>query len=160
MPKPNYGAFKKLVSPSEYTDLQYAALENLKERELPLRYHMARAEFANKVLLADGTISDDLAAVRAAVEKAQVSDLAAWRKFRTEHGEKILDNKLEPELKDEMSLLQTHGLRQFIDEFEAAVQEGRFLHVVDVDLVPRIYFQCAVDGNPDIELIKPEETES
>jgi hypothetical protein len=37
-------------------------------------------------------------------------------------------------------------------ELNAHLAENRFLIVVDCDLVPRCYFQCATPGNPDVEL--------
>lgn len=107
---------KAILAPGDFTDAQYEALEGLKQRTPALKRGAARAEFANKVLLADGTVSDDLTAVRQAA---------------TRQGPRDAGNSV---------------------ELEAHIAQGRFLVVVDVDLVARIYFQCATPGNPDVEL--------
>lgn len=39
-----------------------------------------------------------------------------------------------------------------LDELNAHIAEGRFLFIVDCDLIPRIYFQCHTGNNPDVEL--------
>lgn len=110
-------------TPSVYTDAQWAAMNAVYQTELRLRYRAAKPEFVNKVMLADGSISTDLDAVRA----------AARDQHQREPGS--------------------------IDELEAHIAEKRFLIIVDCDLVPRIYFQCAVQGNPDIEILSDAPTE-
>jgi hypothetical protein len=107
---------KSQRSPSEYTDAQYAALEGVKQTVPRLKLGAARPEFANKVMLADGSISEDLEAVRVAAAKQDPREAGN------------------------------------IQELDAHIAQNRFLFIVDVDLVPRIYFQCATPGNPDVEL--------
>jgi hypothetical protein len=144
----NYGSFKKSPeTPSEYTDAQYKALDALKEPGL--KYGMARTEFANKVLLADGTISTDLKSVQVATKNADDADTAAWRAFRMEHADEILDGTLDPELKAQLQDLRYHGVKQLTKELDEHIDSGKFLIVVDADLVARIYFPIVDEQHPD-----------
>jgi hypothetical protein len=148
MPVVNYGSFKKSPeTPSEYTDAQYKALDALKEPGL--KYGMARTEFANKVLLADGTISTDLKSVQVATKNADDADTAAWRAFRMEHADEILDGTLDPELKAQLQDLRYHGVKQLTKELDEHIDSGKFLIVVDADLVARIYFPIVDEQHPD-----------
>ena len=81
---------KSPKTPGLFTDQQWAALGALKETATKLRYGAARAEFVNKVLLADGTVSDNLDPVRvaAAMQRpdepgnlAELQDALAQRRF-------------------------------------------------------------------------------
>lgn len=150
---------KSKSTPSDYTDKQYAALEGLKCKDPELRFGAARQEFVNHVLLADGTISDDLKAVGAACVAAQTAYKAALQEFIQKHQEDILQDTLTDEGKMVHARLKSAARHALLDEFEAAVQQNRFLFIVDIDLVPRIYFQCftGVDDkgkslNPDVEI--------
>ena len=107
---------KSPATPSDYTDAQWAALTGVKQTTPKLKYGAARPEFVNRVMLPDGSISDDLAPVRAAAATQDVRESGN------------------------------------LSELESHIAQGRFLFIVDADLVPRIYFQCAVPGNPDVEL--------
>lgn len=140
------------VTPSEYTDKQYKALNGLKQLDPPLKYGMARAEFVNKILLPDGTISDDLAGMRAAVAKSDAEDTALFREFQSKHTQAILDDTLSPELRAQYVDLKYWGVHDFVKEVEEHLAQNRFLFVVDAAMTPRIYFQCAVPGNPDMQL--------
>lgn len=117
MPPARFLPNTKTFAPGDLTDAQYKALDGLKQTTPALKKGAARPEFVNKVLLADGTLSDNLDAVRA----------AALTQARNEPGN--------------------------IDELEAEIATGFRLLIVDCDLVPRAYFQCAVPGNPDVELV-------
>lgn len=152
MPPVNYGSHKKSpATPSEYTDAQYAALDGLKEPGL--RYGMARAEFANKVLLADGTISDDLEAVRAATRAADQADTDAWQAFRAQHTDAILDGTLDPALRGQMQDLRYHGVRPLGAELDAHIDAGKYLIVADADNVARIYFPVVDPDHPDYQVV-------
>jgi hypothetical protein len=154
MPPVNYGSFtKSATTPSEYTDAQYAALDALKEPGL--KYGMARAEFANKVLLPDGTISDDLDAVRSATKAADEMDTANWRAFRTQHADEILDGTLRPELRAQLQDLRYHGVKELARELDEHIAANKFLIVVDADSVARIYFPVVDESHPDYERIAP-----
>jgi hypothetical protein len=150
MPKTNYGSFKKSPeTPSEYTDAQYKALDALKEPGL--RYGMARTEFANKVLLADGTISDDLESVRSATKAADDADTAAWKTFREQHADAILDGTLDPALRTQLQDLRYHGVRPLARELDEHIESGKFLLVVDADKVIHTYFPVVDESHPDYE---------
>lgn len=152
----DYGSEKKSpTTPSEYTDKQYKALDKLKQLDPPLKLGAARAEFANKILLVDGTLSSDLDAMRAAVAAEQAEDRTTLRAFQTEHTQAILDDTLAPELKPRYTDLRTWGNHDWLAEVDDSIAQGRFLFVVDARMTPRIYFQCAVPGNPDVELADP-----
>jgi hypothetical protein len=143
-------------SPSHYTDAQYKALEDVKQRTPRLKLGAARPEFANKVMLADGSISDDLDAVRAATQAGDAADVERLRAFNKQHATAVLEGKLSRQLEAERKELLRWANHSQVDELEAMVAEKRFLFIVDVDLIPRIYFQCAVPGNPDVELAEEE----
>src|SRR5689334_22873920 len=72
---------KSPSTPSDYTDAQYKALDKLKQTTPALLYGAARPEFANKVLLADGSVSDDLNAVRQACAAAEADNREQLRQF-------------------------------------------------------------------------------
>jgi hypothetical protein len=151
MPPVNYGSHKKsATTPSAYTDAQYAALDGLKQPGL--KYGMARTEFANKVLLADGTISDDLDAVRTATAAADDADTAAWRAFRTEHADAILDGTLDPSLRDQLQDLRYHGVRPLAKELDEHIAANKYLIVVDAGQVVQIYFPVVDETHPDYAL--------
>jgi hypothetical protein len=153
MPPVNYGTqTKSATTPSEYSDAQYAALEGVKQRTPALKFGAARPEFANKIMLVDGTISDNLDAVRAALPAAEQKDRAAFAAFKQQHADAVLNDTIAPELMAQFVTLRDLARHSRIDEFEDHVGQARFLFIVDADLVPRIYFQSAVPGNPDVEL--------
>jgi hypothetical protein len=103
-------------------------------------------------MLADGSISDDLDAVRAATKAADAADVARLRAFTEEHRAAILAKKLTPAQQVTVRELHRWAQHSQLDELEDAIAQQRFLFLVDADLVTRIYFQCAVPGNPDVEL--------
>lgn len=151
---------KSPATPSDYTDAQWKALDGVKQKDPPLRLGAARPEFANKVMLPDGTISDDLGAVRAGIAAAMAADRNALAAFTAAHTSAIVDDTLTPAQRQQLIRLRADAKHPLGDEFEDAVAQGRFLFIVDVDFVPRIYFQAAVPGNPDVELLPAEEAES
>jgi hypothetical protein len=151
MRPPTYAPGTKSPStPSEYTDAQYRALDGLKETGIPLLRGAARAEFVNKVLMPDGTISDDLAPVRAAAAEAEQEGPAKLRAFGDAHHDEILAGTLSPELRVQLAELQREASHARVDELEDHLAQQRFLLVVDADNVVRIWFQCAVEHNPDV----------
>lgn len=143
---------KSPSTPSDYTDAQYAALEGVKQTTPKLRFGAARPEFMNHAMLADGSITADLAPIRAAAAAATIADRAAYRAFVDAHRDAIVDESLEASLKQQFIVLRSASKHDLAEELEAHIAEQRFLFIVDADLVPRIYFQCAVAGNPDVEL--------
>lgn len=143
---------KSLGTPSDYTDAQWKALEGVKQKTPKLRFGAARPEFMNQVMLADGSISTDLEAVRAAAAAADVGDKSALEQFLAANKDAIVADTLPVKEKELLVRLRSAAAHNLVDELEAMIAEERFLFIVDVDLVPRIYFQCAVPGNPDVEL--------
>jgi hypothetical protein len=133
--------------PSAYTDEQHAALEGLAQPGLRLR--AARAEFAGKLLLADGTISDDvdgMVAAAAAFDKGLAASRAAFVAHLREANPALAAAAVD-------RAAAAAGLNAVNKAAEAAAMlaEQRFLFIVDGAGVPIIYYQCAVPGNPDIE---------
>lgn len=156
MPPVNYGSHKKSPgTPSEYTDAQYQALNALKQRTPSLVYGAARNEFVNHVLRADGTIDTDLSVVRAALVQADQDDVTRLNAFTAQHKDDILRGTLSKDLLIELRDLQFWANHSQTDEFDDHVAQQRFLFVVDVDFIPRIYFQCVTPTNPDIEFVDP-----
>lgn len=143
---------KSPATPSDYTDAQYKALDAVKQTTPRLKFGAARPEFMNHVMLPDGSISADLAPVRIAATAGALADRASYRAFIDQHRDAILDESLEPSLKEQFIRLRSASKHDLVEELEAHIAEQRFLFIVDADLVPRIYFQCAVPGNPDVEL--------
>lgn len=159
MGKVNYSAFKKTPgpngTPSEYTDLQYKALDKITKTDRPLRLRAARPEYMNHILLPDGTISADVQAMLTAVEKQQKIDRDAFVSFQKENTQAILDDALSPDLRQTYIELKQWGNHDWLTEVTSAIQESRFLFVVDANMTPRIYFQCDVPNNPDVEPLEP-----
>jgi len=139
-------------TPSEYTDAQYRALDALKQTSPELLRGAAGAEFVNKVLLADGTISSDLAPVRAAAAAADQEGPEKLKAFGAEHHDAIVAGTLAPDLRAQLVELQREASHARVDELEDHLAQERFLLVVDADQIVRIWFQCAVDHNPDVHL--------
>ena len=109
------------------TPEQISAIETMKQEGITDT--TARAEFANKVLATDGTVSTDTVGMVAATKAAVQKHLSEGSE--TEHLEKA-----------------TAASRK-VREVEEHLEQGRFLFVVDEDGIPLVYFQCAVAGNPD-----------
>jgi hypothetical protein len=134
-------------TPSAYTEQQWRALEGLKHPGLKLR--AARAEFAGKLLLADGTVSNDIDAMRAAAAEFDQKLAASRAAFVAQLRE--TNPGLAAAALDRAAAAA--GLNPVNKAAEAATMlaEKRFLFIVDGGGVPLIYYQCAVPGNPDIE---------
>lgn len=149
---------KSPETPSDYTDAQWAAVQELLHTKPKLRFNAARKEYVNSVLLANGKISKDLAAVRDAAVKADADDKAAYHAFVKALEPEIALDDLSPELRKQYVNLKSEARHSITDELEDAIAQQRFLLVVDAARVPRIYFQCftGVKGgkplNPDLEL--------
>jgi len=141
---------KSPETPSIYTDAQWRALPNLFVKDRELLYNAARAEFVNKVLLPDGTVSEDLAPLRAATSQADQDDLARLTKFTSARQEDILRGKLTTAEQLELRDLQYWANHSQAEELESHLAQQRFLLVVDANNVVHIWFQCAVDHNPDV----------
>ena len=78
-----------------------------------VRLGAVRREFADKLLMSNGVLSDEIDAM--------------------------------------MSVVLSLGNDAKTNEVSSALQEHRFLFLLDEDGVPHTYFQCAVSGNPDVE---------
>jgi hypothetical protein len=153
MPPVKYAPGTKSAStPSEYTDAQWNALEALKQTEPKLKFGAARPEFMNKIMLIDGTLNDDHDAVKAACAAADAADIVRLNEFLSANGDAVLHDTLDAAQRRELVNLRHHAKHNLVEEFEDHVNQQRFLFIVDADLVPRIYFQCAVPENPDVEL--------
>lgn len=116
---------------SSYTAEQLAALETMKDRAYTLG--IARAELANTVLHPDGTTSDDVTTVINAAREALAALLA-------------VEPKTAATLRD--ATVAAARIEEIVDH----VAQHRFLFVVDAQGLPVVYFQCAVDENPDLPM--------
>jgi len=112
-----------------YTTEQLAALEEMKQEGLELG--AARAEFVNKILQADGTVSDDIANIA------------------REAGQRVADI-LSGDTSDPVVLQSATEAARKAKEIDAMIAEDRFLFIAGDDGLPIIYFQCATPGNPDV----------
>lgn len=117
---------------SSYTAEQLAALETMKDRTYTLG--IARAEFVNQVLAPDGSLSTDVEPMRAAVRES-LSDLLAG------------------DLTDPDTLESAKRAAERVRELADHLGQQRFLFVVDAELQPIVYFQCATAENPDLPAI-------
>lgn len=113
-----------------YTKEQKAALETMKQDGLELG--AARKEFVNKILLPDGKVGKNIAALRAA-GAAALAEAVSNKDFKAAA---IIQEKLR--------------------ELDEHIEQKRFLFIAGDDGMPLIYFQCAVAGNTDVY---PEEAE-
>lgn len=100
-------------------------------KQVGLQMGAARAEFVNHVLFSDGTIGDNHQVVLTALNTLRAAALSG----------DVTDNKV-------LEVALACGRK--IEEVLAHAAENRFLFVVDANGVPSVYFQCAVDGNPDV----------
>lgn len=107
-----------------YTKEQREALEKMKHKGLD--DGAARPEFVNKILLADGKVS---------------TDLAGMRKALNGH----IDEAVEVE-----DYKGAAGLQAKLRELDEHVSQKRFLVVADDEGLPLIWFQCAVKHNRDV----------
>jgi hypothetical protein len=107
-----------------YTKDQREALEGLKHKGLELG--AARKEFVNRILLADGKVSKDVAGLRQVMAEA-ITKASEAEDFK---GAAALQDRLR--------------------EFDEHVAQKRFLIVADDDGLPLIWFQCAVPHNEDV----------
>lgn len=139
------------VHRSEYTDAQWRALDRVKQTSPALKLGAARNEFVNKVMLHDGTISDDLDDIRRATVQADKDDLVRLEEFTRTHRDDILKGTLDRELRPQLTDLQYWANHSQTNELEEHIEQKRFLFIVDANKVVRIYFQCVTEDNPDIE---------
>jgi hypothetical protein len=114
-----------------YTAEQLATLETMKDRSYTLG--IARAEFMNTILNPDGSTSGDIEAMVEAA-RAQLAGILAG------------------ELTDPATLAKAKIAAEFVKEVVDHVKQNRFLFVVNTDNLPVVYFQTAVDGNPDLPM--------
>lgn len=148
------------VHRSEYTDAQWRALPALKHTTPPLVAGAARTEFVNHVLLADGTISTDLDAVREATTAHDAQDTKRLDAFVAAHTDQILSNTLSRDVQRTLADLRYWAGHSQSDELADAIAQNRFLFIVDDNLVPRIYFQCVTPDNPEIAYVNPSDDPS
>jgi hypothetical protein len=141
-------AIPKATGYSSYTVEQLLKLEDLKDRRFTLG--TARADVMNHVLHADGSMTTTpggvVAAVRAALTAAlkEASDLLVPVAGETE------EEEVERLSKSHAASTRATDLNAKLREVNEAVRQKRFLFIVDEDELPVVYFQCAVDGNPDL----------
>lgn len=113
-----------------YTIEQFDALEGLSDAGWSPRF--ARAEFANAVLCPDGSIIKQAAKkVLAAVEEKAAGSTTTKRTPATLRA-------------------QADALSK-VTEVEEHIAEARFLFIVDAEMQPVTYYQCAVAGNPEFK---------
>lgn len=149
-------------TPSEYTDAQWKALRATFQTEPRLRYNAARAEFMNHAMLASGEIrplsGNFLSEVLSAVEKGEAADRTRLVDFLHSHQQQILNDSLDAPQRQELVLMRTWARHELVEEVAEHLRQQRFLFILDDDLIPRIYFQCAVPENPDVELAADDES--
>lgn len=112
---------------STYTAAQLATLDTVKDPAFALG--IARQEFVNHVLEADGSITDSPAAFAAILDEA-IAGLVA-------------DASAE-------SLAAAAEAARLKVEIAEHIAQARFLFVVGDAGIPIIYFQCATPDNPDL----------
>jgi hypothetical protein len=113
---------------TNYTAEQLEALEGMKDRAYT--FGIARAEFANTLLLPDGSHSTDLERMKAAV-KATLADI------------------LSGDTSDPKVLERATAASRAAIEVAEHITQKRFLFIVDGNCLPVIYFQCATPDNPE-----------
>lgn len=114
---------------SSYTAEQLNTLERLKDPTFTLG--VARAKYANTLLLPDGSQSNDVAGMIDAAKK-QLSAILAG------------------DLTEPATLDAAKRTAEKVQEIVDHVALGFFLFVVDADQLPVVYFQAAVKGNPNL----------
>jgi hypothetical protein len=112
-----------------YTEEQLASLEKMKQKGLELG--AARKEFVNHILCPDGTV---------------ISDVKTMLKHASDRVAELLADAGG----DAAKLRAAANAADKRGEIEDHIAQNRFLFVVDENMTPVIYFQCATPGNPDV----------
>lgn len=128
---------------SSYTAEQLEAIEGMKHPAYVLG--IADKQYVNKVLHPDGTLSDDLQAVIDAVREKFVEASTVAQEAMAGFGE--FDGATAEELQKALGDARLWAGK--VEELEDHIGQKRFLFTVDQDCMPMVYFQCAVEGNPD-----------
>jgi hypothetical protein len=124
---------------TNYTAEQLEALEGMKDRGYT--FGIARAEFANTMLLPDGTHATDLEPMKAAA-KQQVAGILAG------------------DTSDPQVLERARRVAAIGKDISDHILQKRFLFVVDRHYMPVIYFQCATPDNPEaMSALSPHNTQ-
>jgi hypothetical protein len=113
---------------TSYTAEQLGALEGMKDPAYT--FGIARAEFANTMLLPDGTHSTDLEPMRTAAKRAREDILAG-------------------DTSDPAVLERARRVAALGQEISDHILQKRFLFIVDRNYLPVVYFQCATPDNPE-----------
>lgn len=138
MPRFPAGTPHPLPKRAHLTTQQWDALEDMKDPAYTVG--VARAEFANTLLLPDGSRSTDLAAVSRAVQE---------RYDTIANGADMADPDTLAALSESARLVQT---------VRHHVALSRYLFIVDQDGMPVVYFQCGTPDNEDVHAyLKPAE---
>jgi hypothetical protein len=111
-----------------YTIEQLTALEDMKDHSF--LYGIAKSKYVNKALLPDGTLLDDASALTGNITTA-------------------LENAMK-QAPTPANLQAALNLATKSDEINEHIAQERFLFIVNEDASRIIYFQCAVDHNPDL----------
>jgi hypothetical protein len=111
---------------THYTAEQLEALEAMKDRAYT--FGIAKAEYVNKVLRPDGTVSDDVGAMQLAASGAR-------------------DALLKGDTSDPAILRAAADVAARAKEIDDHIGQRRFLFIVGPDGLPVIYFQCATPDN-------------
>jgi len=125
-----------------YTDEQLATLETLHDQKYALG--IADAKYVNHVLTPDGKLSTDLDTVRKHI-KEEVTLTSAELLSATRETRKA-------------ARAAANKAQDLQDEFEDHVEQKRFLFIVDEQGLPIVYYQTAVEGNPDLPMLKAHDT--
>lgn len=124
---------------SSYTAEQLVALERLKDRKFTKG--VAAEGHAGQLMLPDGSLSDDVAGMIDAVKGRLGAILAG-------------------DLTSPARLAEAKVAAEKVQEVVEHIGQGRFLFIVDADLVPVVYFQCAVSHNPDLPAELPDDRDA
>jgi hypothetical protein len=119
-----------------YTEQQLAAVNGMKQGGL--RLGAVPAAFVNNVMAPDGTLSHDVEGMLARANGEVARILAT-------------EPKTAAVLRDATRAAERSA------EIEEHVSQKRFLFILGDDLLPLIYFQCATEGNPDVQPAEPVE---
>jgi hypothetical protein len=113
---------------TSYTAEQLEALEGMKDRAYT--FGIARAEFANTMLLPDGSHSTDLEPLKTAPKQQ-------------------IDGILAGDTSDPQVLERARRVAAIGKDISDHILQKRFLFIVDRHYMPVIYFQCATPDNPE-----------
>ena len=130
---------------------QLEKLETMKDKAF--EDGVAKKSFVNHILLPDGTVTEDLKKmIREIKKRAKELMQEATNSLDDDEASSSPEDGGPPKI--DLLMANARGVVAVGKEIQEHIDQKRFLFIVDEHFVPRVYFQCATDNNPDREIWK------